>query len=122
MSKSPVHRHLPFLIGFAAGIATSIILWVVHPNAALVGGAITFFLIYLIHTATRLPYLTAAHMKTYAASDDEPAGIILLITFGAAAVGGRFIVPRAAIARRPTRWSWRCRSPRSRSAGSPSTQ
>ena len=50
MSKSPLHRHLPFLLGFAAGIAMSIILWIVHPKAALVGGAITFFLFYLIHT------------------------------------------------------------------------
>ena len=85
MSKSPVRRHLPFLLGFAAGIAMSIILWLVHPKAALVGGAITFFLIYLIHTGTRIPYLTADHMKTYA-SDDPPAWFILLITVGAAIV------------------------------------
>jgi uncharacterized membrane protein len=86
MSKSPLHRHLPFLIGFAAGIAMSVILWIVYPKAALVGGAITFFVIYLVHTATRIPYLTAAKLKTYAPSADEPAGIILLITFAAAAV------------------------------------
>jgi uncharacterized membrane protein len=86
MSKSPLHRHLPFLAGFAAGVAMSITLWIVHPKAALVGGAITFFVIYLVHTGTRLPYLTANNMKTYAASADEPAGIILLITFGAAVV------------------------------------
>ena len=55
MSKSPIRRHLPFLLGLAAGIAMSIILWLVHPKAALVGGAITFFLIYLVHTATRFP-------------------------------------------------------------------
>jgi uncharacterized membrane protein len=86
MSKSPVRRHLPFLLGFAAGIAMSIILWVLHPGAALVGGAITFFLFYLIHTATRFRLLTGAHLKASAASADEPAGIILLITFGAAVV------------------------------------
>jgi uncharacterized membrane protein len=86
MSKSPVRRHLPFIIGAAAGIAVSVVLWLVHPRAALVGGPITFFLIYLIHTATRIPMLTAIHMKTYAARDDQPAWIILIITIVAAAV------------------------------------
>src|SRR4051812_21699417 len=86
MSKSPIRLHLPFLIGFAAGIAMSTFLWIVHPKAALVGGAITFFLFYLVHTGIRIPLLTAAHLKTYAPSDDQPAWIILLITFAAAAV------------------------------------
>jgi uncharacterized membrane protein len=86
MSKSPVRRHLPFIIGAAAGIAVSVVLWLVHPNATAVGGAITFFVIYLVHTATRLPRLTADHMKSYAARDDEPAGLILLTTVGAAVV------------------------------------
>src|SRR3954464_13475159 len=86
MSKSPIRRHLPFLIGIVAGIAMSIVLLLVHPRAALVGGPITFFLIYLIHTATRIPHPTGAHMKPYAARDDPPAWIILLITIGAAAV------------------------------------
>ena len=86
MSKNPIHRHLPFLIGFAVGVAMSIVLWIVHPKAALVGGAITFFVIYLVHTGIRIPRLTAAHLKTYAASDDPPAWIILLITVAAAVV------------------------------------
>ena len=86
MSKSPLRRHLPFVAGFAAGIAMSIILWVVHRQAALVGGAITFFLVYLVHTGFRIPRLTAAHLKTYAASDDPPAWIIFLITIAAATV------------------------------------
>jgi uncharacterized membrane protein len=84
MSKSPIRRHLPFLLGAVAGVAMSIVLWLVHPNAAVVGGAITFFLVYLVHTATRIPYLTAEHMKTYAARDDEPAALILVTTIGAA--------------------------------------
>ena len=55
MSKSPVRRHLPFLFGAAAGVAmAAIVLCLVHPTAASVGGAITFFLIYLVHTATRI--------------------------------------------------------------------
>ena len=86
MTKSSIRRHLPFLIGAAAGIAVSIVLWLVHPNAAAVGGAITFFLFYLVHTATRFRLMTGAHLKASAASADEPAGIILLITVGAAVV------------------------------------
>ena len=94
MSKSPIHRHLPFLLGFVAGVALSIILLLVHPTAALVGGAITFFLIYLVHTAARIPYLTAAYLKTNAARADEPAWIIFAITFGTivVAVASLFIV------------------------------
>ena len=97
MPKSQVRRHLPFLIGSMAGVAVSVVLWIVHPRAALVGGAITFFLIYLAHTATRIPHLTAAHMKTNAARDDPPAWIILLITIGAAvvAVVSLFLVLRS---------------------------
>ena len=75
----------------------SIILWVVHPKAALVGGKpITFFLIHPIHTGTPIPDLTADHMKTYA-SDDPPAWFILLITVGAAvvAVVSLFLVPQS---------------------------
>jgi uncharacterized membrane protein len=80
MSKSPIHRHLPFLVAAVAGIVVAIVLWLLHPNAAAVGGAITFFVFYLAHTAMRIPHLTAANMKTYAASDDPPAWIILVIT------------------------------------------
>jgi len=86
MAKSPIHVHLPFLFGSVAGMTVAGILLLVHPKAAIVGGPITFFLIYLVHTATRIPHLTAAHMKTNAARDDPPAWIILLITIGAAVV------------------------------------
>ena len=55
MSKSPIHVHLPFLIGAIAGAAVAAVLFVVDPSSAIVGGAITFFRIYLVHTATRLP-------------------------------------------------------------------
>jgi uncharacterized membrane protein len=94
MSKSPIHVHLPFLIGAIAGVAVAAVLFVVDPSSAIVGGAITFFLIYLVHTATRLPFLTAAHLKTNAARDDPPAWIILLITVGAvvAAIVSLFLV------------------------------
>ena len=94
MSKSPIHVHLPFLIGAIAGVAVAAVLFFVDPSSAIVGGAITFFLIYLIHTATRLPFLTAAHLKTNAARDDPPAWIILLITVGAvvAAIVSLFLV------------------------------
>ena len=121
MSKSPIHRHLPFLIAFPAGIAATILLSLLHPKAALVGGAITFFVIYLVHTATRLPYLTANTMKTNQASADEPAGIILLITFGASVVAVVSLFSCCTRRRHRTHCNWRCRSPRSRWAGSPST-
>ena len=86
MTKSPIRRHLPFLVGAAAGIAVSVILLLVHPKAAIVGGAITFFLIYLILTATRIPHLTATYLKTNAARADEPAWMIFAITLGAIVV------------------------------------
>ncbi len=82
MSKSSVHRHLPFLVAAICGVAMLGLLLLLRPRAAIVGGAITFFLIYLVHTATRIPHLTAGHFKTYAASDDPPAWIILVITIG----------------------------------------
>jgi uncharacterized membrane protein len=86
MSKSQIRRHLPFLVGAFAGIAVSVLLLLVHSKAAVVSGAIAFFVIYLIHTATRIPRLTAAYLKTNAARADEPAWIIFAITLGAIVV------------------------------------
>ena len=89
MSKNPLHRHLPFLLAFVCGLLTFAFLSWIEPKIALIAAAITFFLLYLVYTAIRIPRADAAYLKANAARADEPAWIIFAITFGTvvAAVG-----------------------------------
>lgn len=79
-------RHRPFLI--AAGLSVVVLagLLVLSPSVAIEGAAIVFFLTYLTIFSSRVPHLTAAHLKAHADSDDLPAIVIIAITFLAVAV------------------------------------
>jgi len=87
-------RHLPFYIGAVAGLLVlPAALWLV-PELAIVIAANTFFLIYLVLTAIKLPRLTADFLQENAASEDVPEWAIFAVTLGAAAVavGSLFVL------------------------------
>jgi uncharacterized membrane protein len=96
-------RHLPFYVGIgAAALGLAAALWL-KPDFAIEIAAVAFFLCYLLLTAWRVPYLTAAHLEHYATDSDEPVAIIFGVTFAAAAVstGSLFVVlnrPAASLA------------------------
>lgn len=79
-------RHRPFLIAAGLSIVVLAVLLVLTPSLAIEGGAIVFFLTYLTIFSSRVPHLTAAHLKAHADSDDLPAIAIIVITFLAVAV------------------------------------
>lgn len=88
------HRHLPFYIGALAGLLVlPAALWLV-PQLGIVIAANTFFLIYLVLTAIKLPKLTADFLQKNAASEDVPEWAIFAVTLGAAAVavGSLFVL------------------------------
>lgn len=87
-------RHLPFIVGLAAGAAMLLALELLGFRLAISGAASTFFLTYLALMGLRVPKLTAAYLQANAAGADEPASVILLVTALAvtAAVGSLFML------------------------------
>lgn len=83
---SRYRRHQPFLIAAILGVVTVIAALVVMPSLAVEAGAIVFFLTYLSILGSRLPRLTAAHLKAHADSDDLPAIAIIAVTLMAVGV------------------------------------
>lgn len=87
-------RHGPFYAAALCGVAAlAPALWL-KPELAVQIGANVFFLVYLSLELFKLPKLTPAFLKKHAASADEPAWLIILITFGAVvvAVGSLFMI------------------------------
>ncbi|MFD1198338.1 DUF1345 domain-containing protein [Brucella gallinifaecis] len=76
-----LHRHMSFYIAAIGGALGFILAWFLDRQLAPVIGANCFFLIYLILALCALPKLTAAFLKKHAATADEPAWIIFLVTF-----------------------------------------
>lgn len=87
-------RHTPFYVAAAVGIMTGAIALAVAPQLATVIASNAFFATYLALTLIALPHLTAAYLRSHAASSDVPVSIIFLATLAAVsvAVGGLFIV------------------------------
>lgn len=87
-------RHYPFYLGFCGGIATLVLALWFEPAIAIESAANAFFLIYLALSAAKIPHLTPAFLKKHAAGADEPAWVILAVTFGAVivAVGSLFLL------------------------------
>lgn len=87
-------RHYPFLVALAAGLAALAILWLAGFKLAFSGSASVFFLAYLVLTGIRIPKLTASYLKANAASTDEPATVIFLVTLLAVvvAIGSLFML------------------------------
>ncbi len=79
-------RHVPFSFAFLGGIAGLAIFSILGLESAVVGAVNLFFLIYLVLTALRIPHLSASYLRANAASTDEPAWIIFLITFATVVV------------------------------------
>lgn len=75
-----LHRHIPFYIAAACGLAASGVSYAYGSPLAAVIGANAFFIFYLAFTLAILPRLTAAYLKKHAASADEPVWIIFLVT------------------------------------------
>lgn len=84
--KGPHIRHVPFYAGVVTGVlALASALWLV-PDLVLEIGAVTFFLVYLILSAIRLPKLDAAYLRRHATETDEPVAVIFLVTLAAIVV------------------------------------
>ena len=94
MKSSAHRRHLPFYIGAVAGLLVLPAAFWLVPELAIVIAANTFFLIYLVLTAIKLPRLTADFLQKNAASEDVPEWAIFAVTLGAAAVavGSLFVL------------------------------
>ena len=82
MTARMTRRHLPFLLAFAAGVVAFVASRAAGWEAATVISACLFFLLYLGITFVRIPRFDARYLKEHAASADEPAPIIFLLTFG----------------------------------------
>lgn len=87
-------RHFPFLVALAAGVAALAALWLTGFKLAVSGSASVFFLVYLVLTGMRIPKLTAGYLRAKAASTDEPAPVIFLVTLLAVvvAIGSLFML------------------------------
>lgn len=96
-------RHVPFYAGLgSSALVLAAALWL-KPDFAVDAAAVAFFLSYLLLTALRLPYLTAAYLEHYATDADEPVGIIFAVTFAAVTIstGSLFVVLNRAAATGP---------------------
>jgi uncharacterized membrane protein len=82
----PFDRHIPFYLAIAAGaVCAALAVWLPAMQATVIA-ANAFFATYLALTFASLPHLTAANLKTHAASSDEPVWIIFLVTFATVVV------------------------------------
>ena len=91
---SPLHRYAPFYIAVLGGLAMlPVALWF-WPELAIQAVANVFFLVYLALEFMKFPTLTPDFLKKHAASADEPAWVIVAVTFGAVmvAVGSLFVL------------------------------
>jgi uncharacterized membrane protein len=119
---SRLRRYAPFYIAVLCGLAMlALALWL-FPHLAVQSAANAFFVVYIVLEFMKFPGLTPQFLKKHAASTDEPAWIIVVVTFGAV----MFTVARCSIwstrAGGPMRSSLRSRSPPWRSVGFLSTR
>lgn len=89
-----LRRYTAFYTAAACGLAAlGLSLWLL-PALAVQVAANTFFAVYLVLEFRKFRSLTPAFLKKHAASTDEPAWAIVLVTFGAVvvAVGSLFLL------------------------------
>lgn len=91
---SPLRRYAPFYTALACGLATLAFAWWFWPALAIQGSANVFFAVYLVLELMKFPRLSPSFLKRHAAGTDEPAWIIVAVTFGAVvvAVGSLFVL------------------------------
>ena len=89
-----LRRYAPFYSALACGlVALALALWF-WPPLAVQASANVFFVVYLVLEFAKFRKLTPAFLRKHAASTDEPAWVIVLVTFGAVlvAVGSLFVL------------------------------
>jgi len=86
MTNSLLHRHVPFSLGAASGLAALIAGWWLGTDIALVIAANAFFAVYTAATLVTLRKLTPDYLRRHAASSDAPVWLIFIITLFAVAV------------------------------------
>ena len=87
-------RYAPFYTALACGLATLALTFWFWPALSVQASANAFFVVYLVLEYLKFTKLTPAFLKKHAASTDEPAWVIVLVTFGAVlvAVGSLFVL------------------------------
>ena len=91
---SPLRRYAPFYIAVLCGLAMlALALWL-FPYLAVQSAANAFFAVYVILELMKFPALTPEFLRKHAASTDEPAWVIVIVTFGAVmfTVGSLFVL------------------------------
>ena len=91
MTLPMTRRHMPFLVAAGCGLVTLLVSWLLASQAAVLGSACVFFVVYLVLTLWRVPRFDAQHLKENAASADEPAPVIFGLTFGTIVVTLAFL-------------------------------
>lgn len=89
-----LRRYAPFYAALVCGlVALGLALWLI-PELAVQVAANAFFIVYLILEFLKFRGLTPEFLRKHAATADEPAWVIVLVTFGAvvAAVGSLFLL------------------------------
>src|SRR5688572_11300082 len=89
-----LRRYAPFYCALACGLATLALAFWLWPALAVQAFANVFFVVYLALEFMKFSQLTPAFLRKHAASTDEPAWVIVLVTFGAVlvAVGSLFVL------------------------------
>ncbi len=87
-----LRRYAPFYIAALCGLAMLALALSFWPALAIQSSANVFFIVYLVLELMKFPRLTPAFLRKHAASTDEPAWVIVAVTFGAVvfAVGSLF--------------------------------
>ena len=87
-------RHGPFLTGLSVALLVTPMMALIAPRLAIEVGALSFFAVYLVLMARRMPILSAEYLRKHAASSDEPEPVILAVTAltVAISIGSLFLV------------------------------
>lgn len=89
-----LRRYASFYVALAGALVTLALAWRFWPALVVQAPANVFFVVYLVLELAKFRGLTPAFLKRHAASTDEPAWMIVAVTFGAVmvAVGSLFIL------------------------------
>lgn len=89
-----LRRYASFYVALACALATLALAFWFWPALAVQTSANVFFVVYLVLELLKFRKLTPAFLKKHAASTDEPAWVIVVVTFGAVmvAVGSLFVL------------------------------
>lgn len=91
---TPLRRYASFFLGLAAAAPTlAVSLWL-RPELSVQATANVFFIVYLLLEFRKFRTLTPEYLKKHVASTDEPAWVIVAVTFVAVmvAVGSLFVL------------------------------